>query len=917
MQPVVYSKVRETRDNVGWLRGGSHTRYYKNSNRVTFAKNERYYYTLTWKYTCEEDDDTVYFAHCYPYTYTDLQTYLTRLSQDPARAAICRQRELCRTLAGNICDLLTITEYGCPSEEMKLRKGIVVTARVHPGESNASWMMKGFLDFITSGHPDARTLRQHFIFKVVPMLNPDGVIAGNYRTSLAGVDLNRVYTSSNGPLYPTIHALKLAMKRLRQDRTVVLYVDLHGHSRKQNMFVYGCNNSQRPAYLLRERVFPKMLSLNGPSHFYYRDCKFNVKANKESTGRVNTWRELGLLNAFTLEATFCGSTIGELRHTQFNCRDFEHIGEILCDTILDYCDPNSAKKAKILLEIRATPKEADDDGDGDSSAEGSLGSDSSDSDGATELAEIRFKTQALKSVGRQSFSGDLAALLTSPPPPPPAGDAPVRPKSKKQLKSRKDRDSLHAAAASRAGGSGSTTEKEVDSDGNKSSKDDPPQKKTVRASKMFVSKFSGRGGSGMPTFTEEQAIERRKLKMLRQEALPVFGSAGYSNGSHSPNAGSSPGVASPGGVASPVMGAAAMAALASMEDPSGGSAGQPAPASADNKGAKISRARTNNTIIARYLAAVNMENNKPGRGDGQGRGSDGGGSRRPPDKGFQELQVVPARSLDLNLPGPSRHRYGGDYRAYQDEPLEPTSPPAPNPVFVTAQPDLVQATLELLRQRVHDERRRSQGSASASPEDWHHVKHRMVMSRRKASMSSPPTSPMAVPPTQFDLDVPLPVHPGSGGPAHAHHAGAVRPRTASFQPQRLRGLRASETSEGDPAGGDLLEETAKQRKHRQSVSSGLRDFELAELDALGMEVAVGELAQPSGRAVAAAGMRPASSVEARRREAEAAAGRPFTASGSRQSAAAGENGRRGSMAAGSSLRAVHELRKTRPNGSAS
>ena len=67
----------------------------------------------------------------------------------------------------------------------------MITARVHPGESNASWMMKGLLDFLTSAHPDAKLLREMFVFKIVPMLNPDGVIIGNYRCSLAGRDLNR------------------------------------------------------------------------------------------------------------------------------------------------------------------------------------------------------------------------------------------------------------------------------------------------------------------------------------------------------------------------------------------------------------------------------------------------------------------------------------------------------------------------------------------------------------------------------------------------------------------------------------------------------------------------------------------------------------------------------------------------------
>ena len=39
---------------------------------------------------------------------------------------------------------------------------ILITARVHPGETNGSWMMKGFLDYITSADPDANTLRPVF-----------------------------------------------------------------------------------------------------------------------------------------------------------------------------------------------------------------------------------------------------------------------------------------------------------------------------------------------------------------------------------------------------------------------------------------------------------------------------------------------------------------------------------------------------------------------------------------------------------------------------------------------------------------------------------------------------------------------------------------------------------------------------------
>ena len=52
--------------------------------------------------------------------------------------------------------------------------------------------------------------------------------------------------------------------RLLQERDIVVYCDLHGHSRKQNVFIYGCENRHNPQRRLRERIFPCMLGKNSP-----------------------------------------------------------------------------------------------------------------------------------------------------------------------------------------------------------------------------------------------------------------------------------------------------------------------------------------------------------------------------------------------------------------------------------------------------------------------------------------------------------------------------------------------------------------------------------------------------------------------------------------------------------------------------
>ena len=53
----------------------------------------------------------------------------------------------------------------------------VPAGRVHPGESNASWMMRGLLEMLTGPSAAAIALRNQYIFMVVQPSVPDAHVA--------------------------------------------------------------------------------------------------------------------------------------------------------------------------------------------------------------------------------------------------------------------------------------------------------------------------------------------------------------------------------------------------------------------------------------------------------------------------------------------------------------------------------------------------------------------------------------------------------------------------------------------------------------------------------------------------------------------------------------------------------------------
>ena len=149
--------------------------------------------------------DATYFAFTYPFSY---QEYLDkdRAMEEKFKnhKEIYFNRELLGySLEGRRMELLTITGYDeCTEEREEMipflfpehegdaslrpyrfnKPTVFLSARVHPGETASSFVLNGILDFLTNEkNEQAAVLRKRFVFKVIPMLNPDGVYRGYYR----------------------------------------------------------------------------------------------------------------------------------------------------------------------------------------------------------------------------------------------------------------------------------------------------------------------------------------------------------------------------------------------------------------------------------------------------------------------------------------------------------------------------------------------------------------------------------------------------------------------------------------------------------------------------------------------------------------------------------------------------------------
>jgi len=151
----------------------------------------------------------------------------------------------------------------------------------------------------------------NYVIKLVPMINPDGVVIGNSRSSLTGIDLNRRWSDPNATMHPEIYFLKNHMKLIeKQCAGISIFCDLHGHNKQLNTFIYGCNKAPNEGILswTKTRLLPKIIASIEPI-FDFKHCQFSQEKQKYNTARVVVWNEMKVTNSFTLETSMFGKKL--------------------------------------------------------------------------------------------------------------------------------------------------------------------------------------------------------------------------------------------------------------------------------------------------------------------------------------------------------------------------------------------------------------------------------------------------------------------------------------------------------------------------------------------------------------------------------------------------------------------------------
>jgi hypothetical protein len=126
----------------------------------------------------------VYLAWATPYTMRHLESFIDRWEDDPRFS----WNTIGLSVEGRPIYAITVTD---PATDNNDKKSVWITGTQHAYEMAAGPVCEGIVETLLEGSDSARAVLKNYVYNLVPIVNPDGVMHGGYRYNMHDIDLNR------------------------------------------------------------------------------------------------------------------------------------------------------------------------------------------------------------------------------------------------------------------------------------------------------------------------------------------------------------------------------------------------------------------------------------------------------------------------------------------------------------------------------------------------------------------------------------------------------------------------------------------------------------------------------------------------------------------------------------------------------
>ena len=197
---------------------------------------------FSFTYTFETDTA---FVCTHPAFNTGMMTaYLDEIELHPN---LVDRQIITNSVQGRPVEKITLTD---PDYNDDNKLGVWIISRQHASELPGWYTLQGLIDWLLSDDPEAISVMQHMIFNIVPMMNPDGVYLGRFRTNSLDIDLNRQWDNADPDSEPSVYVLtQLVEQWVNDGRDFSLFLDFHSTRSGTT-----CFNYQFDAFLVPEHI---------------------------------------------------------------------------------------------------------------------------------------------------------------------------------------------------------------------------------------------------------------------------------------------------------------------------------------------------------------------------------------------------------------------------------------------------------------------------------------------------------------------------------------------------------------------------------------------------------------------------------------------------------------------------------------